>query len=593
MTLLLSLFALFLGPAIYWLVEKKRQVMNLIDGFAFVALSGLILAHFLPLVLEEGDIWLVVLMLLGFLGPNALEKWLDRSGEKVHRAVLLVGLLGFLFHAMTDGAALVPHHGSSSGTGLLIVAVIIHRFLEGLSLWWLVRPDFGPVSALIVVCAVAAASIGGFATGEALLSVSSPHAAQLFQAFVAGTILHVVIFRLHVHHPQAEDSCCEHHDHKPDRGSKAYEILGNLLGFALLLTALQSHFKDHSDHSHQHSAMSGESFLGFAYSLFSQSALALLLAFFLASLLYGFFELSPSGWFARGNRLIQALKGVLFGLPMPVCSCGVLPLYRTVVEKGLPPAAALALLIATPELGLDAIILSIPLLGMEMSIVRVGGAVIFALVVALVLAPYSSTRKSLAVVEESPPLTFLEKLRKGFRFGLIELVDTTAPWILLGIGVAAVLAPLLSNYPLLLPYHLEIVLFSAVGIIIYVCASGATPMVAVFLASGLSPGAALAFLLTGPATNISTFGVLAKLHGRNFALGFMVTAVIAAVALGYLVTWSLPDITRPSIASLEHHHSNLLHDLASIAVGLLFLFSLLRQGARGFVGEIFGQEDKH
>ena len=98
------------------------------------------------------------------------------------------------------------------------------------------------------------------------------------------------------------------------------------------------------------------------YQLALQSAPALILAYFLCGLISVYLPSAPLRWMQKGKPAKQAMKGMMVGLPLPVCTCGVLPLYRTFINKGVPLSASTAFLIATPELGIDALLLSIPLL---------------------------------------------------------------------------------------------------------------------------------------------------------------------------------------------------------------------------------------
>jgi hypothetical protein len=135
-------------------------------------------------------------------------------------------------------------------------------------------------------------------------------------------------------------------------------------------------------------------------------------------------------------------------------------------------------------------------------------------------------------------------------------------------------------------------LFTLLGLPTYVCASGATPLVAVLLSSGVSPGAALAFLLTGPATNVTTFGVMGKLHGRKIAFIFSLTIIGFALTLGYLVNFLLPDVARVSMDQISGHASTSFNWVCLVLLSSAYLFSLLRRGARHFVGELFFNDER-
>jgi len=340
-----------------------------------------------------------------------------------------------------------------------------------------------------------------------------------------------------------------------------------------------------------------EHFVARFLALAFRSAPALLLAYFIAGLMNGFLPASSIRWMRKGGSWSQALRGMAVGLPFPICSCGVVPLYRTLVERGAPPAAAIAFLVATPELGVDAVLLSIPLLGGQMTVLRVVAAALVALVVGALVGKYMAGRPvevRAGVEPEDPggPRGGWIRLRSGLTASFGEGLDKTAPWILLGLVVAAALAPVLeSRWLESIPRALQVPMFALAGIPMYVCASGATPLVAVLLFGGASPGAALAFLLTGPATNVTTFGVLSGLYGKRPALVFSLCMILSPVLLGYLTNWILPEV---SSLVREHFHKESFSGvelLSLIVLALAFLFSIVRRGPRRFLSEIIGSQD--
>ena len=167
------------------------------------------------------------------------------------------------------------------------------------------------------------------------------------------------------------------------------------------------------------------------------------------------------------------------------------------------------------------------------------------------------------------------------------MVDHTAPWIVLGLGVAALVTPLLkSGWLGGLPPVADVFLFALLGFPTYVCAASATPLVAAFLATGLSPGAGIAFLITGPATNISTLGLVSSLHGRNAAFAFAAIMVTLAVTSGIAINAIFGAISVPSLAALMEEAPGVLQLVSLVLLAGLFLRSLVRRGLRGFVGEL-------
>ncbi|MEM7167686.1 MAG: permease [Planctomycetota bacterium] len=347
---------------------------------------------------------------------------------------------------------------------------------------------------------------------------------------------------------------------------------------------------DHAGHDHGTQPRVGAaeplSFRDRFLSLVLASAPALLLGYLAAGLVQAFLPKGSIRWMHRGGRGTQSLRGVLFGLPLPICSCGVIPVYRSLIKKGAPLTAALALLVSAPELSLDAVLLTVPLLGGDFALVRVFSAALVAMLVGWWvgrLATGAPPAEDEATPEQQ--LSAATRLRQGLQVGLGEIVDHTGPWILFGLLVAAAAHPLLEgNWLASVPEWAEIPLFALLGMPVYVCASGATPLAAVLIANGASPGAALAFLITGPATNVTTFGILRQLHDTRIALRFAISVAVLAVASGFVVNQFLD--TPTTSAFLHAHGGNWLEWAALSALTLLFTLSVLRQGPRSFVGEI-------
>ena len=156
----------------------------------------------------------------------------------------------------------------------------------------------------------------------------------------------------------------------------------------------------------------------------------------------------------------------------------------------------------------------------------------------------------------------------------------------MGLLLSALLMPYIDReWIASLPAGIDVPIAALIGLPLYVCATGSTPLAAMLLVMGLSPGAVLALMLTGPATNVTTFGVLAKLHGGRVAVVFALTMWIGAIGLGYLVNAFLPQPVVSGIGGIhEHTHSGWLW---LGLLGAVFLFSLLRQGVRPFLERLF------
>ncbi len=581
--LLVSLAALFVGPVLMRLA--RGAAVQVMDGFVLVAVGGLCLLHLLPEGIAGGGAWALVAAAGGLVLPAAAEKALHGA----HRGILALAMLGLAIHAGMDGAALSTSHEH------LGMGVALHRLPMGLLIWLAVGRR-STAAGLATLVGVALATLGGYLAGPALLAAAPAMATAIFQALVAGSLLHVVMHDAspegaHEHeHPKPEPAahCCHHdapedehhgHDHDAPTGRLAggYASIGAVLGVGALLLLGEPH----AHGGHDHGVF--ETFVGLSLV----TAPALVLAYLIASLLHAFLPPAAQSWLGRGGSTTQAAKGVAFGLPLPICSCGVLPLYESLTKAGVPAAAGVAFLVATPELGLDAILISLPLLGGELTVARVVAAVIVAFVAALLVSRLIAPNPHPISDSAAPHEPAATRLRAGLRYGFGDLVDSTLPWVLIGLVIAAYAAPLLDPARFAgLSSWLQVPLFAVIGVPIYVCAAGATPLAAVLVSKGVSAGAAVAFLLTGPATNATTFGVLTQLHGRRAALGFAIVVAGAAISVGWSIDLLLGPVTI-DLPTGHHHESAPWYGVASLAALIaLLIASLLRQGPRGMVGQV-------
>lgn len=584
--LIASVAVLALGPLLHRLAKGAGRFYSLLDGFVVVAVLGLALLEIVPLGIELAGWSAVLAALLGLLLPNLAERRF--GGSQTHKAAAWAALLGMAFHAFTDGLAVAGSHVHADSHALEW-AVIIHRVPVGLAVWWmLTSPNGGGQRpALLALLTIALATVAGFFFAGATHLFEEGTAVGLLEAFVGGLLLHVVSHGIGSR--RSEQAAVN--PYLPGIGG----VLG--LGFVLALFVYPELGEGR-----------GQATLDAFLDLVLESAPALLIAYGVAGIIGSVMGEAPARWLRRGGAGSQSLRGVLFGLPLPLCSCGVVPVYKSLIARRVPATAALAFLIATPELGLDAILLSLPLLGAELALARVIVAFLLALAVGWLVGGWAE-RRAAARVEAATaegggccasdgaedgdaPTTLGGKLLAGLRTGYGDVLDSTGPWILVGLLLAAFIQPWVDGEALTRFGPLaQVPVFALIGLPVYVCATGATPLVAVLIAKGLSPGAALAFLLTGPATNVTTFGVLEQLHGRKLAVVFVVVMIVAVLLLGWGVNLVWPALvdTAPAAAVHEHEEHGLVAIISAVALGLLFLLSLVRQGPRAFLGRLWEQ----
>jgi uncharacterized protein len=257
------------------------------------------------------------------------------------------------------------------------------------------------------------------------------------------------------------------------------------------------------------------------------------------------------------GRFRSVFKAAFLGIPIPLCSCGVLPAAATLKKQGANNGAVTAFLISTPESGADSIAITYALLDPIMTVVRPVAAFFTAFMAGISENIFG---KEKAVVLQAPDLScpvdnccdgngclpekharhhgFFEKMIAGFRYAATDIWKDLAPWfffglILAGLITAAIPEDLIERY--LGAGLSSMLIMLALGVPMYICATASTPIAAALILKGVSPGAALVFLLAGPATNITSLTVLTGILGRRATAIYLISIAISCVTFG-LVT---------------------------------------------------------
>jgi len=291
-----------------------------------------------------------------------------------------------------------------------------------------------------------------------------------------------------------------------------------------------------------------------------------------------------------GNRgLGQVFKASLFGVPLPLCSCGVIPVGASLRQHGAGKGATTAFMLSTPQTGVDSIAVTYALLGPFLAIVRpiaalltgfLGGSLVYAFDrngddETVKDAPESSCPSGSGCCEadEAPRK---KTLFDGLNYGLVTLPRDIGRALIVGILLSGVISALIE------PHALEAYLGGGVwpmlaamlvGIPLYVCATASTPIALSLIHAGLSPGAALVFLITGPATNGATLTTLWRVLGRRSVVIFLLTVAVGALATGLVVDSLVaseivgPNAMVPAVVSGSPAHD---HHGDAGGVGLWF-----------------------
>lgn len=312
--------------------------------------------------------------------------------------------------------------------------------------------------------------------------------------------------------------------------------------------------------------------MGETWSLTAEMASYLLLGFAVAGLLSVF--ICPA-WLERhlgGRGLVPVFKASLFGVPLPLCSCGVIPVSASLKQHGASRAATTAFLLSTPQTGADSVMVTWTMLGPLFAVFRpvialltglLGGSLVQAFVPDENQSPANG--KGLAGSAQAPdtrPAGWANRLRAAFDYATVTLPGDIGRALLIGILIAGLIAAavpddFLSAY--LGTGAMSIALMMIVGIPIYVCATASVPLAAGFIALGATPGAALAFLVAGPATNAATLTTISRVLGRRTMVIYLLTVAVSAFGGGLLLDWLLPRAADaiPALTGYGHDHGGL------------------------------------
>jgi uncharacterized membrane protein YraQ (UPF0718 family) len=286
------------------------------------------------------------------------------------------------------------------------------------------------------------------------------------------------------------------------------------------------------------------------WDILLESAPFVLFGFFAAGVLKA---VIPGDLVARHlgrNNAASVVKASLFGVPLPLCSCGVIPAAVELRKQGASKGSSAAFLVSVPETGVDSIAITYALLDPLMTVLRPLAAFITATVTGLLInrlpeeplpAPAATVSCSDACCGKEPaqgdraPLR--ERLRSGLGYAFGELLADIGSWLMLGIAIAGVIAYAVPEDFFARTFADEwtsLLVMLLVGIPLYICASASTPVAAALVLKGLSPGAALVFLLAGPATNAATLTVVYRFWGRGATAIYLSAIALCSLLLGWL-----------------------------------------------------------
>jgi len=282
-----------------------------------------------------------------------------------------------------------------------------------------------------------------------------------------------------------------------------------------------------------------------SYFLFGKMAPYLLFGFFIAGILHVFIKADMITKYLGGNNASSVIKASLFGIPLPLCSCSVIPAAMSLRREGASRGAVLSFLISTPTTGVDSMLATYSLMGGFFTVYRIIAAFVTGVLSGL-LSNFLIKEKNPRPAEEKDTCKFCgsreehdhsisSKIRGVFNYAFRDLLKDSGAALIIGIVIGGGIAYFMpaSFIETYMGSGLKaMVIMLLIGIPMYVCATASIPIAAALMMKGMDPGAAVVFLIAGPATNIVTMAVVAKSMGSRTLLVYLFSIVAGSMTLG-------------------------------------------------------------
>ncbi|MCQ2266636.1 MAG: permease [Bacteroidaceae bacterium] len=313
----------------------------------------------------------------------------------------------------------------------------------------------------------------------------------------------------------------------------------------------------------------------------------LLLGFLLAGLMH---EFIPGGWYAKylsGSNLKSVVCAAFFGVPLPLCSCGVIPTAMSLRKEGASRGATISFLIATPQTGVDSIIATYSLMGLPFAVIRPIVAMLTAVfggaLINIVDAPETEVAKVSHSAIETRNKSLVARLKDAFVYAYVEMMGDIGKWLVVGLVVAGLITVLVpdSFFEIFKDNSLmSMLLVLCLAVPMYICATGSIPIAVALMLKGLTPGAGLVLLMAGPACNMASLLVVGRVLGRRTLVTYLVSIILGAVGFGLAIDHLLPrewfvQGLMAQDACCAGEHTSLLGMGCSALLALLLVYALL------------------
>jgi uncharacterized membrane protein YraQ (UPF0718 family)/copper chaperone CopZ len=312
-----------------------------------------------------------------------------------------------------------------------------------------------------------------------------------------------------------------------------------------------------------------------------------------------------------GNNLLSIFKAALFGIPLPLCSCGVVPTAVYMSKSGASKSATVSFLISTPQTGIDSLIATYGMMGPLFAIFRPLSALITGIAGGLAVRFFNKETETpkpkfiglqqFTNIYKEPVkkvLSTKERILKTLNYSFVEFLDDITVQFLFGVIAAGLISYVIPN-----DYFANTGLNSGIGgmlimILIgapmYVCATASIPIAMTLMMKGFTPGVAFVFLAVGPATNAASIMIITKSLGKKVAIIYLLSISVISIIMGYLLDW-INSIAGEGYIWHNHdshnHNDMFLSYEVKIIIGIIFFIMLMLSLYRKYLSKYFIKEN--
>lgn len=320
------------------------------------------------------------------------------------------------------------------------------------------------------------------------------------------------------------------------------------------------------------------------------------------------------------NNFLSVLKAAIFGVPLPLCSCGVVPTSVYMAKNGASRGSVISFLTSTPQTGIDSIVATYGMMGPVFAIFRPIAALLMGIISGLSVKIFEKENKqefieisqynpnelndscgdncgdSCSEDENGEKLNFYQRIKKSSKYAFVDFLDDISSQFIVGVILAGLIAYFLPE-DLISDWGIQSGLIAMLIVVIiavpmYVCATASIPIAVAMMMKGFSPGVAFVFLAAGPATNAASLSIITKVLGKKATSIYLISLIVLSIIMGYILDFIFNYFNFELNFNMMHDHQSVFfNDEFKIFISIIFLIMLVFSIKRKYLARLFNKKE--